>query len=245
VKEAGGAAPVRIVFLTGPEGSGTTVLIQALSRHPEAVRGDAARYGHSGFHYVPGGDAAEQVFPAARMSVLRAGQLRLDGGEEAPTALRARVARLAEGQPAARALFFKYSTPVGRAPMMWPVFTPFCTLPEFGVVVIWRRPLDTVYSGFRRFYRDHRPEILGVAAAGLTYARGVRHIRRQLAGLPREKYLEVRYEDLVGRPDDVIGAVCAFAGVERCPVDRLMPDTPLADQNQKWKRALRHRLGLG
>jgi hypothetical protein len=124
---------------------------------------------------------------------------------------------------------------------MWPVFTPFCTLPEFGVVVIWRRPLDTVYSGFRRFYRDHRPEVLGVVAAGLTYVRGVRHIRRQLA----YNYLDVRYVDGVGMPYMVLGAICAFAGVEHCPVDRLMPDTPLADQNQKWKRAIRHRLGLG
>jgi hypothetical protein len=179
------------------------------------------------------------------MSVLRPGRFRLDGDGETPVALRARVAQLAAGQPNARVLFFKYSTPVGRGPTRWPVFTPFCTLPEFGVVVIWRRPLDTVYSSFRRFYRDHRPEALGVVAAGLTYVRGVRHIRRQLAGLPREKYLEVRYEDLVARPDQVLGAICAFAEVEYCPVDRLMPGTPLADQNRKWKRAVRHRLGLG
>lgn len=163
--------------------------------------------------------------------------------EYARRTLQANVARLAAGQPGARVLFFKYSTPVGRRPARWPVFAPFCALPEFGVVVIRRRPVDTVYSGFRRFYRGYRPELRGVVVAAVTYLQGRRHIGRQLRGLSREQYLEVRYAALIREPAAVLGAIAAFAGVDYCPIERLMPDTRLTVENGKWRQALRRRLG--
>ena len=52
-----------ICFITGPEGSGTTALLRALTNHPEAVKGDADRYGHHNLRGVPGA----QLIPAALM----------------------------------------------------------------------------------------------------------------------------------------------------------------------------------
>jgi hypothetical protein len=228
---------VRVFFLTGPEGSGTTVLARALGNHPEAARGDAARFGHGGFF----AEAGAQVIDCRQMSVARPGRVRLPEVEAARAELGQNAARLTAAQPGASALFLKYSTPAFR-PRRWPVFEPFCRDADFKVLVAWRRPLDTVYSAYRRFFRRGPGDLRGFAAAAASYLAAVTHIRRQLRRLRHDQYLELSYEEFVRSPDRTLAPVWAFCGLPPCGIDRLLPAERVSDENGKWKRAL---LGRG
>jgi hypothetical protein len=125
------------------------------------------------------------------------------------------------------------------------VFLPLFELPEFRVIVIWRRPLDTIYSGFRRFFRTRTRDVPGFLAATRAYVRGARHIRWQLRRSPPDRCLGLRYEALVGRTEATLRGLYAFAGLDYCPVDRLLPPRGFSDENGKWKRALRSAVAGG
>jgi hypothetical protein len=225
---------VSIYFITGPEGSGTTVLVRALTNHPGVVKGDAARYGHPSLH----GRAGAQLIPAALMSTRRAGIFNLADPAAARRCLGDNATALFAAQPGSRAIFFKYSTPASR-PHLWPVFLPLFELPEFRVIVIWRRPMDSIYSAFRRFYRSPGRDALGLLAAARSYARAVRHIRRQLGRSPRDRWFSLTYEGLVTRPEAELRSLYAFADLPYCPAEQLLPDRGFSNENGKWKRALR------
>jgi len=225
---------IPICFITGPEGSGTSALVRALTNHPDAAKGDAARYGSP----VLRGAAGAQVIPVAQMSTRRAGTFDLADAEAARARLRAGASSLSEAQPAARAIFFKYSTPAFR-PALWPVFLPLFDVPEFRLIVIWRRPIDAIYSAYRRFYRGRRVAALGLLAAWRAHRQAVLHIGRQLARSPRDRCLAVQYESIVGRTEGTLRELCAFAGLDYRPVEALLSDRGFSDENGKWKRALR------
>jgi hypothetical protein len=231
---------VSVYFITGPEGSGTTALLRALTHHPEAVQGDADRYGH---RYLRGNPGA-QLIPAALMSTTRAGAFDLPDVAAAQRTLRDNAAALLAAQPACRAIFFKYSTPALRPPL-WPVFLPLFELPDFRVIVIRRRPVDSVYSAFRRFYGKHARDVRGLLAAMRAHRQAVRHIGRQIAESPRERCHALAYEELVAQPEATLRALLAFAGLEYHPVDRLLPERRFSDENGKWKGALRRALTAG
>lgn len=221
-----------IYFITGPEGSGTTALVRALTNHPDAVKGDAARYGHPSLH----GKAGAQLIPAGLMSTSRAGIFDLAD----PAAARRRLANNATAlfatQPGRRAIFFKYSTPASR-PELWPVFLPLFELPEFRVIVIWRRPIDSIYSSFGRFYRSHGRshghDARGLLAAAGSYAKEVRHIRRQLGRSPGDRWFSLTYEGLVTRPEATLRALYAFADLPYCSAERLLPGRGVLERERQ------------
>lgn len=221
-------------FITGPEGSGTTALVQALTNHPSVVKGDAARYGHVSLH----ASAGAQLLPAALMSTHRAHRFDLADPEGARRLLRANSAALLAAQPGTKAIFFKYSTPAFRPLRLWPVFLPLFELPDFRTVVIWRHPLDSIHSAFRRFYQGRHP-VLGFLAAARSHLWATRHIRWQLARSPRDRYVSLRYEALVGRPEATLRALYAFADLDYCPAERLLPGRGFSNENGKWKESLR------
>jgi hypothetical protein len=223
-----------ICFITGPEGSGTSALVRALTNHPEVAKGNAARYGSP----VLRGAAASQLIPVAQMSTRRAGALDLADSEAARTRLRAGASLLFDAQPAARAIFFKYSTPAFR-PALWPVFLPLFEVPEFRLIVIWRQPVDAVYSAYRRFYRGQRWAALGLLGAFRVHAQSVLHIRRQLGRSPRARCLSLRYESIVSRTETALRTLCDFADLEYRPAEALLSGRGFSDENGKWKQALR------
>ena len=225
---------VPICFITGPEGSGTTVLVQALTNHPGAAKGAAGRSGDPSLH----GAAGAQLIPAGLMSTRRAGAFDLADPAGVRRCLRDRAAALLAAQPEPRAIFFKYSTPAFR-PALWPVFLPLFELPEFRVIVIWRRPLDAIYSTFRRFNRTRDRDVLGLLRAARTHTHAARHIRRQLRRSPRDRCLSLHYETLVGRTEATLRGLYAFAGLDYCPPERLLPGRGFSNENGKWKQALR------
>ena len=195
-----------ICFITGPEGSGTTVLVRALTNHPGSAKGAAAPSGDPSLH----GAAGTQLIPSALMSTQRAGAFDLADPAGARRRIRDGAAALLAAQPEAEAIFFKYSTPAFR-PMLWSVFLPLFELPEFRVIVIWRRPLDAIHSAFRRFSRTRTRDALGFLAAARSYTHGACHIRRQLLRSPRDRCLSFHYEALVGRTETTLRGLYAFA----------------------------------
>ena len=222
-------------FITGPEGSGTTALVRALTNHPSVVKGDAARYGHESLH----GSAGAQLIPAAVMSTHRAHAFDLVDPKAARQLLRTNSTILLAAQPGTKAIFFKYSTPAFRPGRLWPVFLPLFALSEFRVVVIWRHPLDSIYSAFRRFYQGHHHPVLGFLAAARSYLWAARHIRWQLARSPRDRYFSLRYETLVARPESTLRELYAFADLDYCPAERLLPGRGFSNESGKWKESLR------
>ena len=234
------AGGVSVYFITGPEGSGTTALLRALTNHPEAVKGDAGRYGH---HYLRGVPGA-QLIPAALMSTTRAGAFDLADATAATRSLRDNAAVLLAAQPACQAIFFKYSTPALRPPL-WPVFLPLFELPDFRVIVIRRRAADSIYSAFRRFYGKGPRDVRGLIAAMRAYRQAGRHIGWQIERSPRARCHELTYEHLVAEPEAALRALFAFAGLEDRPIDRLLPERRFSDENGKWKAALRRALTGG
>jgi len=231
---------VAIFFITGPEGSGTTALVRALTNHPAAAKGDVARYGRAAVH----GASGAQVIPAEAMSTDRPGRFDLPDRAEAIRCLRNNSATLLASQPDARAIFFKYSTPALRS-RVWPVFAPLFEASEFHAIVIWRAPLDTVYSAYRRFYQERSNRMLDVVAAALSYVRAVRHIRAQLRESPEGRCLVLRHERLVARPEAELRRLCAFAGLDYCPAEQLLPGRGFSDERGKWKETLRRTLTGG
>jgi hypothetical protein len=229
-----------IYFITGPEGSGTSALVRALANHPQVADGDAGRFGSA----ILRGQAAAQLIPLSEMSSARPGVVRLDDPDRARRQLRAGASALLATQPGARAIFFKYSTPAFR-PAVWPVFLPLFELDEFHVIVIWRQPLDAIYSAYRRFHRGQRVSPAGFLAACRTHAGSRLHLRRQLEESPRDRCLSVGYEPLVHRTEPTLRAILTFANLEYRPADTLLPGQGFSDENGKWKRALRRTLAGG
>jgi hypothetical protein len=223
-----------ICFITGPEGSGTSVLVRALTNHPNAAKGDAVRHGG----HVLRGAAGAQLIPISQMSTRRPGNRDLADAQAARMRLQVGASSLVDAQPAACAIFFKYSTPAFR-PALWPVFLPLFDVPEFRLIVIWRRPVDAIYSAYRRFYRGQRWAALGLLAACRVHGQSVLHIRRQLARSPRERCLSIRYESIVCRPEPTLRALCDFADLEYRPAEALLSGRGFSDENGKWKQALR------
>jgi hypothetical protein len=229
---------VPVYFITGPEGSGTTALVRALANHPDVVKGNTASYGHPGLHGVAGA----QLVPASLMSTRRAGTFDLGDPAELRRCLRDNAAALFAGQPGTRAIFFKYSTPAFR-PKLWPVFLPLFEVPDLRVVTMWRRPLDSIYSAFRRFYRDQEHDVPAFLAAARSYAQAVRHIRWQLGRSPRDRCLSLQYETLVAGTEIALRQLYAFADLDYRPAEQLLPGRGFSNENGKWKRALRHMVG--
>ena len=223
-----------ICFITGPEGSGTTALVRALTNHPGVAKGDGGRSGDPSLH----GAAGALLIPVALMSTGRAGAFDLADPAGARRRIRDGAAALLAAQPEARTIFFKYSTPAFR-PAVWPVFLPLFELPEFRVIVIWRRPLDAIYSTFRRFARTRDRDVVGFLRAARTHTHAACHIRRQLRRSPRDRCLSLRYETLVSQPEATLRRLYAFAGLEYCPPERLLPGRGFSNENGKWKQALR------
>lgn len=230
--------PVPVYFITGPEGSGTTALVRALANHPDVVKGSMASYGHPGLH----GTAGTQLIPASLMSTRRAGTFDLSDPEGLRRRLHDNAAALLAAQPGTRAIFFKYSTPAFR-PKLWPVFLPLFELPDFRVVTLWRRPLDAIYSAFRRFYRDQEHDVPGFLAAARCYGQAVRHIRWQLRRSPPDRCLSLQYEMLVAGTETALRQLYAFADLDYRPAEQLLPGRGFSNENGKWKRALRHMVG--
>jgi hypothetical protein len=222
-----------ICFITGPEGSGTTALLRALTNHPCAVKGDASRFGETILH----GAAGAQLLPIMQMSSAEPGRYTMPHATQGRRSLERNAAALLTAQPGTRAIFFKYSTPALR-PRRWPIFQPLFETPDFRVITISRRPVDAIYSAFRRFSQHDGGGAGALVAAYRSHAQGGRHIRAQLAKSPRERCFHVQYEELARDPESTLRSLCGFVGLDYLPVDTLLPGRGFSNQNGKWKKAL-------
>lgn len=131
----------------------------------------------------------------------------------------AREAPAASGPIAAEGQILHLSLPTLR-PMRW--VGGWAVARGTRVIVVRRSPLHTVYSAYRRFYRQPRP-------AWRSYFRAV---ALETSWIARHQPLCVAYEDLVHHPAAVLGRVYAFLGVDPA----FSPPIAIADRNdQRWR----------
>lgn len=78
-----------------------------------------------------------------------------------------------------------------------------------------------------------------VALAGLQWEMLMDAYERAKPGIPAERLLEIRYEDLCTDPVGVVRAACEFAQLDFAPrLERHVRGFPLRSQNDKWKEGL-------
>ena len=203
----GAAAPP--FFIVGAGRSGTTLLRLMLDAHPRLaippeshfVVGLQRRFGD-----VPGPEAVEALLahPRFREWALDPGRVRRTLGARAP----ASWAELFD------AAFSLYAAQHGKA--RWGDKTPDYArhlakvrriFPDARFVHLIRDGRDVAASLARvPWYRG------SVARAAHDWVKSVR--RARTAGLRRDEYLEVRYEDLVADPETALRRVCAHLGEE-------------------------------
>jgi hypothetical protein len=80
--------------------------------------------------------------------------------------------------------------------------------PESRFIVLYRDPRDNVLVKIRRGIKQKRNEGL------LFYAKTWNHeyslLRKKISRLPADRYMEVKYEDLVAQPEPVLRSICSF-----------------------------------
>lgn len=84
--------------------------------------------------------------------------------------------------------------------------------PESKFIILYRDPRDNVLVKLRRGIKQGRNQ--GLLFYARTWDYEYRTLRKQIAALPRERYLEVRYEDLVATPEPVLRDICHFLKLE-------------------------------
>jgi Sulfotransferase family len=205
VSAGGGRAPSP--FVVGVPRSGTTLLRLMLDAHPELAIPPETHFIPAVIRAVRRGRAADRV-AAIITHHRRWADFGLDADE-----LRQRIGAVdpLDAGGAIRAFYELYAEKQGKP--RWGDKTPGYgtrmrrigkALPEARFVHVIRDGRDVVASRARRSQREPLP----VEVAAKRWKRRVISTRKRAEGV--ERYLEMRYEDLVAEPEASLRSVCAF-----------------------------------
>jgi hypothetical protein len=194
-------------FVLGAGRSGTSILQELLSMHPRLVVSHELRVLElavlvGALVDAGGGPEVEERAPRSKLG--------LELGVRYVAALGAEQARSA-GKPEAiyADKYPPYGEQIAYLDRLWP---------RAGFVHILRDGRDVVASALQAFVVDRgwrrSPEVPGVEALAEQWVRQVRTARAYGSRLPRERYLELRYEDLTRDPRSELARVLAFVGID-------------------------------
>jgi hypothetical protein len=206
-------------FIVGVPRSGTTMLRLMLDAHPDLAIPPETYFVTNLIEAADGGAGPDQLANVL-VGHRRWGDLGIDESE-----LRRRLAAIGEpdGGDAVRVAFGLYAE--GRGKPRWGDKTPaYLTniaeiggaLPEARFVHLIRDGRDVALSVLRMPEADRpmrNPDTVGLVAT--RWSRRIERARRQAEGL--DHYLEVRFEDLVAKPEGVLRRVCGFVELDYRP----------------------------
>jgi len=214
------------IFLTGADRSGTSLMFALLASHPNISM--VRRTNFWRWFYGQFGDLSDRAnFERCLDTMLRYERLQ----ELKPDPERIRR-EFWEGEPSYGRLFAlvheHHAERVGKA--RWgdkslhtehhadAVFTEF---PRAQMIHMIRDPRDRYASVLKRYADEDK----GVAAATGRWLASVRTAERNLQRYP-DRYLIVRYESLVSKPEEIVKQVCAFIGEAYDPAMLTMKGAP-------------------
>ena len=208
----GGDSPTP--FIVGVNRSGTTLLRMMLDAHPEMAIPPETHFIPDLKQFVAGGGATPESTVAFLVSQPRWDDFGLDPGE-----LLARLAgRRVRTKRVLKAFFGLYAEKRGKR--RWGDKTPGYVkqmglvqrvLPQAHFIHLIRDGRDVAISREGRQLR----EPLSVGRLARIWKRRISRARRQSRRL--DHYMEVRYEDLVARPEATLRQVCDFIELEYDP----------------------------
>ena len=186
-----GSDSERPIFVIGMIRSGTTLVEQVLSNHPEIAGGGEQRFWSEKEGLINRGVSDE---------TLDAGQVRELAGQY--------LDLLRDIAPDKRYVIDKMPLNFSFLGMMHMLF------PKARIIHCRRSPIDTCLSIYTTFFDSsppfaHDPE--NIIFYYRQYERLMSHWQRVL---PKGSMLEVRYEDMVADPTKTIGEILAFCGLE-------------------------------
>ena len=206
-------------FIVGVPRSGTTMLRLMLDAHPDLAIPPETYFVTNLIEAADGGAGPDQLANVL-VGHRRWGDLGIEEAE-----LRRRLAAIGKpgGGDAVRVAFGLYAE--GRGKPRWGDKTPaYLTniaeigraLPEARFIHLIRDGRDVALSVLRMPEADRpmrNPDTVGLVAT--RWSRRIERARRQAEGLDR--YLEVRFEDLVTEPEGVLRPVCEFVELDYRP----------------------------
>ncbi len=80
--------------------------------------------------------------------------------------------------------------------------------PQSRFIVLYRDPRDNILVKIRRGIKQKRNEGLLFYAKTWNYEYSL--LRKKISKLPADRYMEVKYEDLVSQPEPVLKNICSF-----------------------------------
>ena len=208
---ARGPAP----FIVGVTRSGTTLLRLMLDAHPQLTIPPETHFLPKAIRTAAEDGARPKVVLKAIVEHRRWNDFDLDRGE---LLQRLRQLRPLEPTGAIRAFYGLYAEQRGKR--RWGDKTPGYqtkmlriarALPEARFIHVIRDGRDVVLS-----QRDKADTPTPIDVAAKRWRQRVKGTRRRAEGL--EHYLEVRYEELVERPEETLRAVCEFIELDYDPV---------------------------
>lgn len=256
-----GAASVNPVFITGFQRSGTTLLRLMLDAHPEiAIPLDTTGLWERYHARLPeyGGLADEASVRGMVRDLLHEERIRLWQVELDEDAL---VRRAAGRGFAGLLIAFHEAYARARGKRYWGDKDPgnmerlhviHAWIPDARILHIIRDGRDACLSQLKQSFGYN--DLLDCAAG---WREQVTWVRRIGSILGPERYREVKYEDLVARPEEELRAICEWLGVAYAPamleyhrdLGGSIPDSkrhiwplidrpPQADNAQRWKQTL-------
>jgi tetratricopeptide (TPR) repeat protein len=186
--------PVELAFLVGFPRSGTTLVGQVLQAHPDVVTLDELPLMERAFDEVdPGLDLVERI-------------ARLPAGAEALRATWWRHARIA-ARRSSRLLVDKQPLNLIRVDLLARLF------PDAAILVVLRDPRDAVLSAWLQDFELNgaTAQCADLSRCAELYAGAFDLWRRARDRVPRA--IELRYEELVTRPEEALRPVLAAMGL--------------------------------
>lgn len=205
------------LFIAGPDRSGTTLMYALLASHPDVSmvrRTNMWRYFHGRYGDLAEHDNLERCLDAMvgyrRMRHLRPdpGRIRREFRQGAPTY--GRLFALFHQHNAERSGASRW----GDKSLHTEHYADrvFAEFPDARIVHIVRDPRDRYASVRAR----HGKQLSRVGPATARWLASTRAARRNQARYP-DRYLLVRYEDLVREPEPTMRRICAAAGLDWSP----------------------------
>jgi hypothetical protein len=238
---------LRPVFVGGCPRSGTTLLRTMLNSHPELAIPHETRILIDGYRRrTQWGDLSdpENRRRVARWVVERKVSRHRQLTEDADELVERMVAAEPTIGSVLGAGFRLYAERHGKA--RWGEKRPsvvlnldavFAMFPDAQYVNIIRDPRAVVAS-IRTVGRTHGWGAHGVPGATDTWERSVRAAERWRSRLPADRFLGVRYEDLVADPGAVLGRIVDFLGLDRGGIDAMLRHHETADIDNRTLHAL-------